>query len=133
MKLPWNWRNRIEITQYNEPPENNSLIIFTLAFKKGQTPKGFNREIGSLSVYNVSPYFIGESEIDKYFRKRGLGTQLYIHALNEIGSLTTLYHDISKPAQALWRTLVNQTHNHKIDFFAGTLTVFAGVLNEHKD
>lgn len=121
-RLPWNWRSRIEILLDDEPVEGS--LVFTLSFKKGQTPKGFMRAIGSLSVCDKPPYVIEQAEIDEYFVRRGLGTSLYFHALNQLGSLTTLYHSASKAAQGLWRSLVRGTSNHRIDFFAGTLTVF---------
>ena len=126
MKLPWNWRSRIEIIKHYSP--GREMIDFELTFRKGQTPKGFHRYIGDISVYNATPHFVGESEINEYFRKRGLGTHLYTYVLNDLGSLTTLYHNISKPAQAVWRTLVRQSHSHKVDFFVGTLTVSVGKI-----
>ncbi|KKL97550.1 hypothetical protein LCGC14_1833380 [marine sediment metagenome] len=130
--LPWNWRSRVEITRRFK---NSHLcvvsgshidpsIVFELVFRKGRTPRGFRRWIGNLTVTNKSPYFVEGADIDEHFVRRGLGTLLYLHALNQLGSLTTSYHFASEPAQGLWRFLVRKTRSHRTDFFAGTLTIF---------
>lgn len=131
-RLPWNWRSRIEITRLHAPVTNChpwrwdrfDPVIFELAFKKGQTPKGCKRRIGILSIYKKSPHFVEEVHLDNYFVKRGLGTKLYLHALKELGSLSTHYNSASDAAKGLWRRLVKRSHNHRTDFFAGTLTIF---------
>lgn len=131
-RLPWNWRSRVEITREDSPVTNcgrgrfliDKGVIFRLMFKKGQTPKGFNRWIGELDICNKSPHFVQESGLDEYFFRRGLGTLLYTHALDQLGSLSTRYHSASEAAQGLWRLLVRM-HRQKRDFFAGTLTIFS--------
>ncbi len=132
--LPWNWRSRLEITSAkygvgdrasgSHSGGQQRTIGFRLSFKKGQTPKGFPNHIGSLCVDNKPPYFVDSAEIKDYFQRRGLGTMLYLHALNQLGSLSTLYFSASKEAQGLWRRLVRLMDNNRQDFFAGTLTVF---------
>lgn len=130
--LPWNWRSRVEIIRYDETVMNcgrgrfrmNPAISFTLTFKKGQTPKGFRKQIARLDIDNKPPYFIESVEMDDYFVRRGLGTLLYFHALNQLGSLTTLYHRASKSAQGLWRFLVRNTRSHKTAFFCRHIDCF---------
>lgn len=140
--LPWNWRSRLEITSAkygvgelasgSHSGGQQRTIGFRLSFKEGQTPKGFPNQIGTLCIYNKPPYFVDSAEIEDYFQRRGLGTMLYLHALNQLGSLSTLYFSASKEAQGLWRHLV-KTHLQRLppraaawrtDFFAGTLTIF---------
>jgi len=101
---------------------------FTLSFKKGRTPRGFSRHIGDLRV--TDSLSISSSEIDDYFRKRGLGTLLYVHALKELGSLTTHYHSASVAAKGLWRSLVRRCSSYKVDFFDGTLTLKANAWRD---
>lgn len=123
-RLPCNWRSRIEIVREDFPEARyrSGKITFELLFKKGQTPKGFCRYIGSLEVSDSSPHFVDTVEIDEYFWRRGLGTLLYVYALNQLGTLSTRYHSASESAQGLWRSLV-RNHNHRVDFFAGTLVI----------
>lgn len=133
-RLPWNWRSRVEITREDSSVTNTNCgrgrfriegsILFRLMFKKGQTPKGFNRWIGELDICNKSPHFVQESGLDEYFFRRGLGTLLYTHALDQLGSLSTHYHSASESAQGLWRRLARTRRDSRFDFFAGTLTVF---------
>lgn len=131
-RLPWNWRSRVEITRHDEPAISyargrthlDGSVQFTMSFKTGQTPKGFARHIGQLDICDKSPYFVEDVELDDYFHKRGLGTLLYLHALNELGSLTTHYHSSSSAAKGLWRRLVRRLPSHRVDFFEGTLTIF---------
>lgn len=131
-RLPWNWRSRIEIIREDDPVVNSGRgcfryladsIRFTLRFKKGQTPKGFRTRIGDLLICDEEPYLVDEAAIDDYFVRRGLGTLLYLHVLNELGSLTTLYHSASNAAKGLWRGLIRRTRSHKTDFWEGTLTI----------
>ncbi len=133
-RLPPNWRSRIEITREDEPVVNSGRgrfrylmgsIRFTLRFKKGQTPRGFRTWIGDLLICDEEPYSVDGAEIDDYFVRRGLGTLLYLHALNELGSLTTLYHSASDAAKGLWRRLIRRTRSHKTDFWKGTLTIYS--------
>ena len=103
-RLPSNWRSRLEITRVDEPASVGRFCypastIFNLDFKKGRTPKGFGRHVGDLLVVDPQSPYVDGSEIDEYFRKRGLGRFLYAHALKELGSLTTYYHAISFPAK----------------------------------
>lgn len=126
-RLPSNWRSRLEITRIDEPAITGRFCClastrFNLDFKKGRTPKGFGRHVGDLLVIkSVLPYVDG-AEIDKYFRRRGLGRLLYVYALKEFGSLTTYYHSISFGAKQLWSSLLRE-YPHETDFFAGTLTI----------
>lgn len=129
--LPPNWRSRLQITREDNPPvalgrgrfRCDPTIRFTLTFKKGRTPKGFRRLIGDLVITNKSPYFVEGAEIDEYFVRRGLGTLLYQHALNQLGSLTTNYPRASAAAQGLWKSLT-RIHRFKTDFFTGELTIW---------
>ncbi len=126
-RLPSNWRSRLEITRVDEPAITGRFsqppsVIFNLNFKKGRTPKGFYRNIGSLSVVDSSLPYVDGAEIDEYFRRRGLGRLLYAHALKELGSLTTYYHAISFSAKQVWASLIRE-YSHQTDFFAGTLTI----------
>lgn len=132
-RLPSNWRSRIEIIRHDDPPVSmgrgrfcfDGVVTFKLSFKKGRTPKGFQKHIGELIISDELPYFVDGAEIDEYFVRRGLGTLLYLHALDRLGSLATYYHSSSDAAKALWRLLVRKFPNHhKVDFFAGTLTIF---------
>jgi len=120
-RLPWDWRSRIEIVRYDNILMVGS-ISFEMLFKKGQTPRGFRSLIGGMDVSDESPYFIESVSFHDYFQRRGLGTLLYVHVLDQLGSLSTHYHAASDSAQGLWRRLV-RTHDYKIDFFAGTLTI----------
>ncbi len=132
-RLPWNWRSRVEITRHDTPavkdvrgrkdPRFDGSVKFKMTFKQGQTPKGFANWVGELNVCDKPPYFVEDSAINGYFLRRGLGTVLYLHALNELGSLSTYYHDASFSAQGLWRRLVQRLPSHRVDFFAGTLNV----------
>ena len=63
--------------------------------------------------------------LEDHFQKRGLGTILYLRALDTFGSLTTLYHSATTDAQRVWKSLV-RTHRSEHDFFGGLLTIFAG-------
>lgn len=129
-RLPSNWRQRIELTRHDDPVVYSghggrileAMTTFKLSFKKGRTPRGFGRFIGDLMV-DRSSCFVAEASQDKHFCKRGLGTLLYTHALEQFGSLTTFFHDASPAAQGLWKSLVRR-YPHKTDFFKGTVTIF---------
>lgn len=139
--LPWNWRSRIEIILEDGcipgyfSGQGNPLLIdrrgrvadgplrFVLIFRKGKTPVGLSRHIGFLAVDHKKPYWVLESLIWKErFRKRGLGTLLYVHALGCLGQLTTNYGSCSEDAKGLWRSLA-QKYPHTTDFFKSRLTI----------
>lgn len=122
MKLPSNWKSRIEIV---EEARVAGEYEFTIKFKQGKTPKGFPKIIGYLQVSFSKPnvYWVDSVELKNKFIGRGLGTMLYEKAINEFGSLTTNYHRASEPAQWLWKSLC-KSHQYSMDFFKGTLTVY---------
>lgn len=130
-RLPANWRDRLHIIREDNPAVSlgrgrfrcDPSIRFMITFKEGRTPKGFRRFIGDLLITNKPPYFVEGAEIDKHFVRRGLGTLLYQHALNQLGSLTTNYPSASVAARGLWKSLT-RIHRFKTDFFAGELTIW---------
>jgi len=121
MRLPWNWRSRIEITV----DEDGKDTVFNLQFIKGKTPKGFMRNIGELSTSECRPYghVVEGSHVDEKFRRKGLGKMLYLRALEHHGSLTTFYHRASEEAQRVWKSIM-RNHKHDENFLKGTLTAY---------
>lgn len=118
-QLPWNWRDRLEITF----EEDHCNYNFYLQFKDGKEIKGFDKEIGTLSVEKEDPYFVSVVEVDEHFRGRGQGKRLYLAAIEKLGKLSTNYHDASSLAQRVWRSLAKLLDSEK-DFWEGRLTVF---------
>lgn len=102
-RLPWNWRDRIEII---DDDDCSSSIIFIIQFKEDQSPDGFGRLIGSLSIEGDKPHMIENAWLDEKFRGRGLGRELYEHALIKLGIISTTFHEASGMAQRVWKSLI---------------------------
>ena len=60
-RLPSNWRDRIEIVS---SITDDGTTTFDIGFKKGQTPRGFCTNIGTLVVSNQFPHAVEDSHID---------------------------------------------------------------------
>jgi len=135
-RLPNNWRKRIEIVKTVESNKRSIVYAYLIQFKKGQTPKGFIKYIGELSVVHRrrptdwTRNHVIEAHLEDKFIGRGLGYLLYTTALAEIGPLTTNYHSISSQAQKLWKRLSDE-YRWCSDFFDGTLTVFPDKQSEY--
>lgn len=85
-------------------------------------------EIGyiSVDVTNKCRYknYISVAEIFKRKnRGKGYGKMMYEHALKYHGSLATRYHNISEPAQRVWKSLVGKYY-HQLDFFENTIEIY---------
>lgn len=118
-QLPWNWRDRLEIIFH----ENEKDFDFILQFKDGEEIKGFDKEVGSLSVEKKDPYYVSVVEVAEYFRGRGQGKRLYFAAIEKLGKLSTRYYDASTLAQRVWKSLA-KTLDSETDFWEGRLTVY---------
>lgn len=120
-RLPPNWRKRIEIIE----KRTSYMWEFTIQFKQNQTPKGFYRYIGNLTVDQLDNSFIvAEAFLEEKFRGRGLGKMLYLHAIHKLGQLGTYYHSATKDAQGVWKSLIKNLP-YETDFWKNQLTVFA--------
>lgn len=122
-RLPWNWRQRLEIVYGQDRWGDYS---YKLQFRKGTTPRGFPRIIGELTVHTEDNNFVDSAEIVERLQRRGLGTMMYMHALTELGTLTTSYHRASDDAKHLWDKLI-KTHKYEIDFWKPSLTIFSNI------
>ncbi len=113
-KLPWNWKSRLvlesEVTDYT--------IEYTLAFRKGTTPKGFSRHIGTFMYEDQRIH----SDVDEYFQNRGLGMLCYRTILHEHGELVTCYHAASSQAKAIWNKLV-KLYPYETEFWTSFLKI----------
>lgn len=75
-RVPRDWRSRIEWR--NE--KGHHSFEFILRFQAKKVPKGFDREIGRLSVNKSSPYYVDQAFLIEEFRGKGLGLKMYIRA-----------------------------------------------------
>lgn len=127
-RLPWNWRDRIEVVIDPDDYHYCRDLTVTLRFKRGQTPRGYSKYVGSIYVaqYSGDPrWWVEESNVEEKFQGKGLGKLLYTTALKECKSLTTRYHNASEEAQRVWKSLIRH-RRHEMDFMKGTLTVYYG-------
>jgi GNAT superfamily N-acetyltransferase len=119
-RLPPKWRERLELVI----EDGEGDWTFDIKFKKGQTPSGYRRSIGSLDVSEIDHHHFVESIfIYPKFRRKGLGTLLYETAIKHLGSLSTRYHEASPNAQECWRKLAKK-YEWETDYFGGFLQVF---------
>jgi hypothetical protein len=136
--LPKNWRKNLELvlgSEYRSFGQWNQYD-FRLVFKEGKTPKGYPREIGSLTIEaghkDDRKFYVDVSYINERFQNKGLGTLLYTSAIQELGQLTTYYHSASWKAQKLWDRLRRMTgittmgcrFRSETNFFDQTLTLY---------
>lgn len=120
-RLPWNWRQRIEIVLSPDPLDGT--ISFILQWMEGKRPfrSPRDRRIGFLVIDPKG--HICESLVDDRFQRRGLGSMVYRHALKHFGQLTTEWHDHSRDARYVWDSLIAE-YQYKTNFFSGRLTVY---------
>lgn len=106
-RKPPNWRARLTVVKLSK---HTDAITFNLEFDK--KPKGFSKQQGSLVIHNRKPYVIAHSRVSKHFHHRNIGYMLYVHALKELGQLSTEYNQASVKAQKLWRRLMSDYEHH---------------------
>lgn len=118
-KLPWNWRQRIEIVKEDQCDD---AISFTLQWMDGKRPPRTPKdgEIGYIVLDSTG--FVDDVEVRAQFRRRGLGSMLYRHALRHIGHLSTNWHSHSADARRVWYSLMGEYY-YKTDLFRNRLTV----------
>jgi len=115
-RLPSNWRSRIEIVEDEEAVR----CTFTLQFRKGYTPKGFFRYIGTCLVDDELD--ISELDIQPRFQRRGLGTMLLKTALNRFGTLEIYWRTSSDLGKQFYKWFAeNVASGYKTDFWNETL------------
>ena len=122
-KLPWNWRDRIELVRDDD--WGGFHRAYRWQWIKGKTPRGFNhRWIGEILLCKEN--YIKNVELDDKFQGKGLGIAMYKRALHDSGVLRTRFHNIRPPARRCWMSL-KRDYRHNIDFWAigGLLEVFA--------
>ena len=115
-RLPWNWKSRLVLIREFD----DYITDYKLCFRKGETPRGFHRQIG---LFTVQCNFI-HSEIDEVFQNRGLGLLCYRTILHEAGVLYTRYHSASPQAQSVWRKLI-KIYPHDKDFWTTKIRIRA--------
>ena len=120
MRLPSNWRSRIEIATESW---DGHMVSFQIRFIKGRTPRGFCSYIGSLEVDPNDYIYVEGVELEDRFRGRGLGRMLYEYALCHYGRISTRYSSASEEARRVWLSLIRDYH-FETDFFSGRLTVY---------
>ena len=121
-RLPSNWRSRFELVHIQD--KDSDVFEFVLQWRKGLTPTGFMCHIGRLSYYeSKESYWIKEVQLENYFKNRRLGLMMYEYALDEFGSLSTNYHNVSDEAKRVWNSLCRK-YPYNTDFFSGRLTVY---------
>jgi len=69
----------------------------------------------------VTDHLVTKSFINIYFRGQGLGRLLYLHALEDLGSLSTDFNMASDKAIKMWKFL---TEHLEHDYSNGILTVW---------
>jgi len=119
LKLPWNWRERIEIIHDDD---SAGSVIFIIQFMNDKVPNGFSKLIGSLTLEENDYHMVENAWLDEKFRRRGLGREMYEHALKELGCISTTFHEASGMAQRVWKSLIRD-YPHDPDFWAQRLVV----------
>lgn len=114
-RLPWNWRRRIEIVL-----EDRDEISFAIRWIEEKRPLRADRGIGYIVL--DSDGFVDDVYLEPQFRRRGLGSMLYRHALQHVGHLSTRWRSHSTDARRVWRSLMGK-YCYKTDFFTDRLTV----------
>lgn len=118
MKLPKNWRSHLHIIKNQHKNEIEYVLQLTLSEKPNPIDVGY--------IYVVprqKNYFVKVVSVIPQLRGKGCGSMLYEHAISELGTLSTNYHEASSLAQKVWQRLVKKYY-HTGDFFSGVLTVF---------
>lgn len=119
IKLPKNWKSKIYI---EEIKVSKKEIKFVLLFS--EKIKGYDLEIGYIHIVKKGKRnFVKVVSVIPKMRGLGMGTFLYEHVIQNIGTLSTNYKAASAFAQHVWKRLIKK-YKHKDDLFSGILTVF---------
>ena len=127
MKLPRNWKSHLEIIT-NQHSKKEIEYVLQLSLPKKPTPIN----VGYIYITKDDGFnFVKVVSVIPQLRGKGCGSMLYEYAIEQLGSLSTHYHDASSLAQKVWRRLI-QKYDYTGDFFAGVLTVFKKPVDKRR-
>lgn len=127
MKLPKNWKSLLKIIK-NQHSKKEVEYVLQLSLPKKSNPI----DVGYIYVIQQPACNVVKVvSVIPQLRGNGCGSMLYEHAINELGSLSTNYHDASSLAQKVWKRLVKKYY-HTGDFFSGVLTVFKKPVDKRR-
>jgi len=127
-RFPKNWREDL-IIRARKTQDN---VLYTMTFKKGTAPKGYDGEIGTLEVERDKAHIVDGPNIESKLQRLGLGTMMYERAIRDLGYITTDWTNTTPAGRAAWRSLTRR-FPYAIDMDDQHLTVYARKPRKVKD